>query len=125
MSSSVEHSPSPTTIYHNPLATSASAVSPEIKPIDNVATGDDNNNHPPVGRSKTAAQRGRARLTRPTLLTRKSSGTIIVPRNYKAPTDNGGPDEVYPPDDARAMSPRRSHEETQAMAEATRIVVRE
>ncbi|KAL9629915.1 MAG: hypothetical protein Q9204_005008 [Flavoplaca sp. TL-2023a] len=52
-----------------------------------------------------------SKLSRPKIMSRKSSGTIIVPR--EAPTQ--APPQDFPPDDARAMSPRRSSEETDKM----------
>lgn len=67
------------------------------------------------------SDRGRSHLARPRMSSRKSSGTIIVPRNHQPVADA----EDYPPDDARAMSPRRNSEETEAMGEATRSAVRE
>jgi len=54
---------------------------------------------------------------------RKSSGTIIVPRDRSANSDTDPAE--YPPDDARAMSPRRNSEETEAMEEAMRANLRE
>ncbi|KAL8721324.1 MAG: hypothetical protein Q9225_001984 [Loekoesia sp. 1 TL-2023] len=61
----------------------------------------------------------RFKLTRPKLTQRKSSGTIIIPRD--APTE--APPQEFPPDDARAMSPRRSSEETDKMLVNARLSI--
>ena len=63
----------------------------------------------------------RGRHSRPRLGSRHSS-TIIAPRSQASAEDV---EENFPPDDARAMSPRRNTEETEQMEEATRTVVRE
>ncbi|KAL9579293.1 MAG: hypothetical protein Q9212_005189 [Teloschistes hypoglaucus] len=76
---------------------------------------------PPFSRSTSNTSsdidEGGDKLQRPKLIQRKSSGTIIIP--YNAPTI--GPKVVYPPDDARAMSPRRSVEETEEIAKIARL----
>lgn len=58
----------------------------------------------------------KSKLSRPQLTSRKSSGTNIIPR--EAPTE--APPQDFPPDDARAMSPRRSTEETDKMLTSAR-----
>ncbi|KAI4249627.1 MAG: hypothetical protein L6R40_000416 [Gallowayella cf. fulva] len=58
-------------------------------------------------------------LARPQLVSRKSSGTNIIPR--EAPT--AAPPQNFPPDDARAMSPRRSSEETDKMLVSARLSI--
>ena len=67
---------------------------------------------------KKSSERGRGQ--RPKLVGRNSS-SIIVPRS-QAHIEH---EENYGPGDARAMSPRRNSQETEAMEEATRVVVRE
>ena len=64
----------------------------------------------------------RGRPTRPKIVTRNSS-TMIVPRSQANIVAEE--EEVYPAGDARAMSPRRNSQETEAIEEATRTVVRE
>ncbi|KAI4143455.1 MAG: hypothetical protein LQ341_002916, partial [Variospora aurantia] len=59
------------------------------------------------------------KLTRPRLSQRKSSGTMIIPRD--APTE--APSKEFPPEDARAMSPRRSSEETDKMLIKARLSI--
>jgi len=61
--------------------------------------------------------RSNSKSQRPSLYHRKSSGTIIVPRD--AP-DIEIKDEEYDEGDARAMSPRRSSEELDRLEECAR-----
>ena len=56
------------------------------------------------------------RSPRPKLYTRKSSGTIIVPRD----TQDLERDEDYDENDARTMSPRRSCEEVDQLEDNLR-----
>ncbi|KAL8808191.1 MAG: hypothetical protein Q9182_000255 [Xanthomendoza sp. 2 TL-2023] len=60
-----------------------------------------------------------SKLARPPIVSRKSSGTNIIPR--EAPTE--APPKDFPPDDARAMSPRRSTEETDRMLNSARLSI--
>jgi hypothetical protein len=58
-------------------------------------------------------------LERPKMPTRKSSGTIIVPRDDpKIELQEG--DEEFDEDDARAMSPRRNSEDLEKMSQEAR-----
>lgn len=59
---------------------------------------------------------------RPRLDSRQSSGTNIVPVAYPSIETRT---EAYKPSDARAMSPRRSSEETDKLSQETRIAVQE
>ncbi|KAI4129729.1 MAG: hypothetical protein LQ338_002113 [Usnochroma carphineum] len=59
------------------------------------------------------------KLTRPRITQRKSSGTMIIPRD--APTE--APPQEFSPDDARAMSPRRTSEETDQMLVSARLSI--
>ncbi|KAL8777723.1 MAG: hypothetical protein Q9213_007738 [Squamulea squamosa] len=61
----------------------------------------------------------RSKLSRPQFMSRKSSGTNVIPR--EAPTE--APPQQFPPDDARAMSPRRSSEETDKMLVSARLSI--
>ncbi|KAL8692548.1 MAG: hypothetical protein Q9218_002441 [Villophora microphyllina] len=76
---------------------------------------------PPFSRStsntSSDAEEEGSKLQHPKLVQRKSSGTMIIPRD--APTE--GPKQEFPPDDARAMSPRRSTEETEMMVASARL----
>ena len=66
-------------------------------------------------------QKERGRHPRPKMGSRNSS-TMIVPRTSTQIEDV---EDSFSPDDARAMSPRRNSDETDAMEEATRYAVRE
>ncbi|CZS98341.1 related to bZIP transcription factor [Rhynchosporium agropyri] len=57
---------------------------------------------------------------RPRLHSRKSSGTIIVPREHPRVELKEG-DEVFDEDDARAMSPRRSSQDLEKMSEDAKV----
>ncbi|KAG9238659.1 hypothetical protein BJ875DRAFT_367468 [Amylocarpus encephaloides] len=57
-------------------------------------------------------------LKRPRLSSRKSSGTIIVPREQR--TELNDEDEDFDEDDARAMSPRRSSRDLEKMSQDAR-----
>ncbi|KAL8903543.1 MAG: hypothetical protein Q9207_003848 [Kuettlingeria erythrocarpa] len=61
------------------------------------------------------------KLGRPRITHRQSSGTMIIPRD--APTT--APAKDFPPDDARAMSPRRSSEETDRMLVNVRLSIQQ
>jgi len=63
-------------------------------------------------------------LRRPKLSSRKSSGTIIVPRESAKVELNEG-DEVFDEDDARAMSPRRSSQDLEKMSQDARTQLNE
>src|SRR3954453_4879691 len=81
--------------YRDPNSASTTTTSSSSSSIN----GDDS--------SSRAANRA---LQRPKLGTRKSSGTIIVPREHPRVELKEG-DEVFDEDDARAMSPRRSSQD--------------
>jgi hypothetical protein len=63
-------------------------------------------------------------LARPKMGTRKSSGTIIVPREHPRVELKEG-DEVFDADDARAMSPRRSSQDLEKMGQEARAQLNE
>ncbi|KAL8915800.1 MAG: hypothetical protein Q9172_006650 [Xanthocarpia lactea] len=83
-----------------------------------------NTTSPPSSQSTSSASTdtdetpNRAKLSRPTIMSRKSS-TNVIPR--EAPTE--APPQEFPPDDARAMSPRRSSEETDKMLVSARLSI--
>lgn len=58
--------------------------------------------------------------TRPRLLSRKSSGPMVIPRD----SDVGPVDIQFGPDDVRAMSPRRSSEDIETMGREAREELR-
>lgn len=57
---------------------------------------------------------------RPRLLSRKSSGPLVIPRDH----DVGPVDIQFGPDDVRAMSPRRTSEDIEAMGREAREELR-
>lgn len=63
-------------------------------------------------------------LQRPKMASRKSSGTIIVPREHPRVELKEG-DEVFDEDDARAMSPRRSSQDLEKMSQDARAQLNE
>ncbi|RKF60477.1 hypothetical protein GcC1_165002 [Golovinomyces cichoracearum] len=62
---------------------------------------------------------GEKQQSRPRLTSRKSSGTIIVPREHPHVELREG-EEVFDEDDARAMSPRRSSRDLEKMSKEAR-----
>jgi len=74
--------------------------------------------------SSSVHEDGTQTLTRPRLVSRKSSGTIIVPREHPRVELQEG-DEVFDEDDARAMSPRRSSQDLEKMSEDARAQLNE
>ena len=63
-------------------------------------------------------------LKRPKMTSRKSSGTIIVPREHPK-VELGEDDEEFDEDDARAMSPRRSSQDLEKMSQEARAQLNE
>ncbi|TVY40976.1 hypothetical protein LOCC1_G003559 [Lachnellula occidentalis] len=61
---------------------------------------------------------------RPKMTSRKSSGTIIIPRET-AKVELNRSDEVFDEDDARAMSPRRSEQDLEKMGQDARAQLNE
>jgi hypothetical protein len=58
------------------------------------------------------------------MTSRKSSGTIIVPREHPK-VELGEEDETFDEDDARAMSPRRSSQDLEKMSRDARDLLNE
>lgn len=63
-----------------------------------------------------------SRLERPRLGGRKPSGSIIVPRDHPEIEIEK---EEFPPDDARAMSPRRNSEDLERLGKEAREALKE
>jgi hypothetical protein len=79
--------------------------------------------------SSSVHEEGRPRtpqdpLKRPKMTSRKSSGTIIVPREHPK-VELGEDDEEFGEDDARAMSPRRSSQDLEKMSQDARAQLNE
>ncbi|KAG9248821.1 hypothetical protein BJ878DRAFT_264663 [Calycina marina] len=70
------------------------------------------------------SHRSSSHLQRPKLGTRKSSGTIIVPREHPRVELKEG-DETFDEDDARAMSPRRNSQDLEKMSRDARTHLNE
>ncbi len=70
-------------------------------------------------RRKSESQSPGSHLERPALGLRKTSGTIIVPRDYPHIEIKEG-EETFDEDDARAMSPRRNSEDVEKMSQDAR-----
>ncbi|KAL8661402.1 MAG: hypothetical protein Q9202_005644 [Teloschistes flavicans] len=117
MASTPDKSPDPPqsstvpTITKSEHGTTSLPTPPFSRSTSNTSSGVDK------GDGTSGVEGGDDKLQRPKLVQRKSSGTIIIPRD--APTQ--GPKREFPPDDARAMSPRRSTEETEMMVKTARL----
>lgn len=90
--------PTTTTTLPQPPSTSTLNGSSTLSPVKS--------NHRP------RSSQDSSRITRPPIGSRKSSGTIIVPRDSPSVEPQN---ETYEADDARAMSPRRSSVEIDRM----------
>lgn len=113
------------------MAPSDSIPTTSVTPASHDSSSSNSSNKPPPVPSKhdptessqpPPTNPAKQRLKRPTLGTRKSSGTIIIPRD--SPTVEVK-DEHYDEGDARAMSPRRSSEELDRMGQDARQALEE
>ncbi|KFZ01624.1 hypothetical protein V501_09913 [Pseudogymnoascus sp. VKM F-4519 (FW-2642)] len=112
MTTTTQHSTSSTTAREPPdTAVTSSASSSPASPR-RLSQG-----APPATDSDAASSASTA--TRPKIGTRKSSGTIIVPRDAPNVELKKG-EEVFDEDDARAMSPRRNSEDLEKMSQEAR-----
>ncbi|KAI9665361.1 MAG: hypothetical protein M1831_001798 [Alyxoria varia] len=99
-----------------------------VVPITNVTDASAANDANPTSSTEKSdqtsprSQRAGKRLERPKLGSRKSSGSIIIPRDSPNVEVK---DEKYDDNDARAMSPRRSSDELQAMGKDARSALEE
>lgn len=66
--------------------------------------------------------RGRSRLERPQMASRKPSASILVPRDHPEIEIE---QEEFPPDDARAMSPRRDSADVERLGKEARQTLQE
>lgn len=67
-------------------------------------------------------ERGRSRTGRPRMPSRKPSASILVPRNHPEIEIE---EEEFPPDDARAMSPRRDSADVERLGKEARQTLQE
>lgn len=68
--------------------------------------------------SRTSSRDQSLPVTRPSLGSRQSSGSMIIPATSKAELDEG--DVSYPADDVRCMSPTRSVEDVEQLSKDAR-----
>lgn len=90
-------------------------------------TGDRSNSNTTASSSSSSVNGDNSNdqaLQRPKMSSRKSSGTIIVPREHPHVELQEG-DEVFDEDDARAMSPRRSSQDLEKMSQDARARLHE
>ncbi|KKY29081.1 putative bzip transcription factor [Phaeomoniella chlamydospora] len=71
--------------------------------------------------SDADGQPRQTRLERPRLSSRKPSGSIVVHKSHQIEIE----EEEYPPDDARAMSPRRNSEDLERLGREARATLQE
>jgi hypothetical protein len=64
----------------------------------------------------------RTRADRPRMASRKASGSILVPRDHPEIEIE---QEIFPPDDARAMSPRRDSADVERLGKEARQTLQE
>jgi hypothetical protein len=67
-------------------------------------------------------ERGRSRTERPRMASRKPSASILVPRDHPEIEIE---EEEFPPDDARAMSPRRDSADVERLGKEARQTLQE
>ncbi|KFY18783.1 hypothetical protein V493_08355 [Pseudogymnoascus sp. VKM F-4281 (FW-2241)] len=112
MTTTTQHSTSSTTAREPPdtaVTSSASSSPPSPRRLSQGA--------PPA--TDSDATSSASTVPRPKIGTRKSSGTIIVPRDAPNVELKKG-EEVFDEDDARAMSPRRNSEDLEKMSQEAR-----
>ena len=88
-------------------------------PHEQNSSSESSGEHEPQRAAPTAAIHAPV-PTRPRLLSRKSSGPMVIPRD----SDVGPVDIQFGPDDVRAMSPRRSSEDIETMGREAREELR-
>ncbi|OBT47646.1 hypothetical protein VE00_02910 [Pseudogymnoascus sp. WSF 3629] len=112
MTTTTQHSTSSTTAREPPDTAVTSSDSSSPASPRRLSQG-----APPATDSDAASSASTA--ARPKIGTRKSSGTIIVPRDAPNVELKKG-EEVFDEDDARAMSPRRNSEDLEKMSQEAR-----
>jgi len=103
----------PTPTVSDPAAAVDMPNSTSSTPSSSSSVHEDNRPHTPPDH-----------LKRPKMTSRKSSGTIIVPREHPK-VELGEDDEEFDEDDARAMSPRRSSQDLEKMSREARAQLTE
>ncbi|MCJ1483550.1 hypothetical protein MMC06_003718 [Schaereria dolodes] len=110
---SPDNQPIPSIAEPTPSATTHPTSNLDSEGPSNSSSDNDEHDNERVGRPLSLP-------TRPKLGSRKSSGTIIVSRDHPQVELQH---EEYPPEDARAMSPRRNSTETEKLGEEARISI--
>lgn len=87
--------------------------------ISSSGSGDDEEHRGRRRNTEEIVGSGGVVFHRPKMVSRKSSGTIIVPREHPRVELQEG-DEIFDQDDARAMSPRRNSEDLEKMSQEAR-----
>lgn len=112
----------------NPVSTSPSTIASDPSNIPAKTPTNPDSTQPSTTASSdqesitdTTDERRSRSLTRPKYTSRKSSRTMLIPSD--SPDVELKEEENYPPGDARAMSPRRSPEETDAMFDKSRLAL--
>jgi hypothetical protein len=90
---------------------------PFPSPPDFIARRTSDDNMSSISDSSSISDQDSSKLGRPRLGSRKSSGTIIIPRDSPHVELK---EEAYDEGDARTMSPRRSSEEIEKMGHEAR-----
>ncbi|KAF6226258.1 hypothetical protein HO133_009124 [Letharia lupina] len=125
MASTHGTTPALTATDPDPVSSSPSTTTTEQSNIPaNVPTNPDSTQPSTTTSSdheSTTEERRSRSLTRPKYMSRKSSRTMLIPSD--SPDVELKEEENYPPGDARAMSPRRSPEETNAMFDKSRLAL--
>lgn len=118
----------PTPTDPNPISTSPSTTASDPSNIPAKIPTNPDSAQPSTTTSSdqesiadTIDERRSRSLTRPKYTSRKSSRTMLIPSD--SPDVELKEEENYPPGDARAMSPRRSPEETDAMFDKSRLAL--
>ncbi|KAI9719273.1 MAG: hypothetical protein M1812_003603 [Candelaria pacifica] len=108
--------------HEQSLATDNRPVPTVAEPVSNTSNQPINDSAASSSASSGSESEGRSRPRRPKLNSRKSSGTIIVPRDSPMVERT---DVAYDPDDARAMSPRRNSEDLEKLGREARRSMQE
>lgn len=108
----------PTAVENNPFSMSGQP-SPSVSSSSSSVSDSDEGR---VSRTTSRSERGSGWATRPKMGPRKPSGSIIIPKNnVEVELRN----EDYPPDDARAMSPRRESADLERLGHEARQALKE
>ncbi|CAF9929605.1 hypothetical protein IMSHALPRED_007954 [Imshaugia aleurites] len=111
----------PTATDPDPITSSPSTTTTSHSDAPAKAPTNPDSAQPSTTTSSDTEERRSRSLTRPKYVSRKSSRTMLVPSD--SPDVELKDEENYPPGDARAMSPRRSPEETNKLFDKSRLAL--